>query len=253
MNSGHIDDIACLDKHNFWFRSRQRYINSLMVKKQAKVLDIGCGSGGNMLNFAGRGHSVLGIDKDDAALAHCQQRGLKVVKMDLDEGNKPKLDFVPDYITALDCIEHIKMPVQLLKNLRTFSTNDTRLIITVPAYSYFWSEWDVYLGHVKRYSPEVLRKELQESGWELERLDHIHFLLVIPALLQRKILQPLMGIFSKKQPDAPKFFDPGKIGNILLYWCYAPEFILFDLKIKLPAGLSILAVARPIKKEGGIE
>ena len=152
MNSTYIEEISRLDRDNFWFKVKRYYLDSIITKKNAYILNVGCGIGSNLLEFTLKNNYVVGIDKSNILAKYCRERRIKCFKLDLEKDLLVQLDFIPDYITALDFLEHIKKPVVVLKKLLLFSGKNTKVILTVPAYQFLWSDWDVFLGHVKRYT-----------------------------------------------------------------------------------------------------
>jgi len=249
MDETYLDDIARLDSNNFWFRAKQYYLNAIITKEKANILDVGCGSGGNMLDFIKRNYCVLGIDKSNTAVRYCQKKGFKALKLDLEEEKPIQLDFIPDYITVLDFIEHLNNSVKVLEKLLSISRDHTKLIITVPAYQSLWSEWDILMSHSKRYSQALLKKELKEAGWDVERITYIHSPLVLPAILRRKFWYPLVKKMLKSKLKKEEFLNPSKFFNNFLFLFYKPEFLLFKTRVKIPLGLSILAIAHPMHRQ----
>ncbi|MGO4328371.1 class I SAM-dependent methyltransferase [Cupriavidus sp. 2TAF22] len=65
-----------------------------LVRPQARVLDLACGSGRHAAWFAGRGHAVLGVDRDGAALAALPASVEKLVA-DLEQGAWPLAGLAP--------------------------------------------------------------------------------------------------------------------------------------------------------------
>lgn len=58
-----------------------------LIPPGASVLDLGCGTGGLLLQLRQRGHAALvGIELDEAAVVACVQRGLDVLQADLNAG-----------------------------------------------------------------------------------------------------------------------------------------------------------------------
>jgi len=200
-----------------------------------------------MASFIRQQYKVIGIDINEQAINLCREKGYTAFKADL-ENEIPDIRCTPDYITAFDCIEHLKKPVQFLHNLRKLAYNDTQLIITVPSYQFLFSKWDKAMGHVKRYRRPTLCDELDKGGWQVHRATYIHMLPLIPAIVMRKLIQPLMeNILSKKTMKREIFFNPPSLLNEFVYKMYYPELCFFRSGWPLPFGLSVLTVAKPKK------
>jgi SAM-dependent methyltransferase len=61
---------------------------SHLVPAGGAVLDVACGAGRHLRWFAGRGHPVIGIDRDPQALAACAGTG-RLVQADIEGGPWP--------------------------------------------------------------------------------------------------------------------------------------------------------------------
>jgi len=245
MKTIYIDDLEGLDPNNFWFRAKERYLGRLIKNSNATILDVGCGNGRNMSSFIEQGYKVIGIDINENAINFCRKKGYKVFKSDL-QHETPKIGTSPEYITALDFIEHVANPVQVFQRLTAVANHETQLIVTVPAYQFLFSSWDRAMGHIKRYTLPLLCNELEEGGWDITKATYIHFVPLIPAILVRKIIDPIIKNIGKgHKKKETKFFNPHPVLNHLLSLFYYPEFILFNLNIPIPIGLSILATAVP--------
>ncbi len=70
------------------------------------VVDVGCGTGVLLLTLKKRGvPNCQGIEYSDAALEICRQRGLDVIKFDLESGSEPGLK--ADIVVSTEVAEHL--------------------------------------------------------------------------------------------------------------------------------------------------
>jgi SAM-dependent methyltransferase len=245
MDTKYIEELETLDLNHFWFKAKAKYLESLINKPEAVILDVGCGSGGNMTSFIERDYKVIGIDINEQAIAACRKKGYTVIKANL-EKEIPDIHCTPDYITAFDFFEHIHNPVNVLENLRKLACPETQLIVTVPSYQSLFSKWDEAMGHVKRYRRLTLCNELSEGGWDVLKSTYIHMIPLFPAFLIRKLIQPLVKLSNaNKKVKGEKFFTVPPFFNNLVYHMYLPEFLCFQRGLSIPFGLSILTVAKP--------
>src|SRR6476469_7707296 len=104
--------MAELDERHWWYRARREIIADLIRREaklpaDARILEIGSGTGHNLPMLSGFGH-VDALELDDEARALSEKRlGRKVMSSPL-----PELGEVPDrhydLIGAFDVIEHIE-------------------------------------------------------------------------------------------------------------------------------------------------
>jgi hypothetical protein len=61
-----------------------------------------------------------------------------------------------DFVTLLDVLEHQENDREFLSDLVEKMAPGTTLLMTVPALQNLWSQWDVALGHFRRYEKATL-------------------------------------------------------------------------------------------------
>lgn len=106
-----------------WLRKQR--INIVCPYLRGMVLDFGCGIG--MLAEKCQPNNYFGIDFDDESLA-IARRKFKAYRF---AGQYPEGEQY-DTIVLLAVIEHIKDPVQLLKELKNRLKKDGRIVLTTP-------------------------------------------------------------------------------------------------------------------------
>jgi hypothetical protein len=72
-----------------------------------------------------------------------------------------------DCAVLMDVLEHIVDDVGLLDSMGRILTRSGRVLITVPAHAFLWSEQDVFLGHHRRYDRKGLRDVLNRGGLDV--------------------------------------------------------------------------------------
>ncbi len=71
------------------------------------VVDVGCGSGAILAEFARRGLACRGLEYSDAGLARCRERGLTVDKFDLTAGSAVPAGVAGDVVLCTEVAEHL--------------------------------------------------------------------------------------------------------------------------------------------------
>ena len=142
-------------------------------------------------------------------------------------------------IGIFDVLEHIEDPIKFLSIVNKVLEKNGKLIITVPMYQYLYSDFDVSIGHFRRYSEELLSKQLNATGFVIRKKTYLFSYLLLPALLTRRIPYLLgkrrnYAAFHRGMNN-PLFRDKFIISIIKL--CSKLEEILH-----IPFGLTLLAL-----------
>jgi len=194
------------------------------------ILEVGTGIGNFTQMLADYGE-VTTIDVDVQYINKVKQEygnRIKVGRGDIEIGDYffNKINF--DSIVCLNVLEHIKDDRKAIKNMYELLNKGGYLILLVPANKFLFSDFDKNLGHYRRYSIKEIKSVLEESEFGIRNLRYINWWAAIGWFVFMKILK------VNKMPENPVgIFD--KLGKIFLF----PEKI-----VKLPFGLSILAVAK---------
>ncbi len=112
------------------------------------------------------------------------------------------------------------------------------LIITVPAFSWLWSQWDEILHHKRRYNKKQILDILLKNGFTPIYSTYLYSFLVLPAIIIRKIKQK----FSQKEYTSDFKLSNDWI-NRTMNFISKIEFQITK-KIPMPIGTSILIVAK---------
>lgn len=240
MRSDLYRDLYITEDEHWWHKAKRKivsiFIQDYGFHKNQIILDVGCGAGKNMevLQSVGR---VVGVDISKEAVDFCKKRGLKNVVV----GDITKLPFKNekiDVITALDVIEHVEEKLALLEVRRVLKKGGI-VVITVPAYQWLWSEWDVVLHHKKRYTSKVLEKLLSEAGFRVQKISYLYSFLIIPVYLVR--------FFKKLLKRKGEYTSDFKLGNKFINKILLVAALLEQRYIKryyMPFGTSIICVAQ---------
>jgi SAM-dependent methyltransferase len=229
------------DRH-WWYRGRrsvlERLIADLRLPARARILDAGCGSGRNMVEFARHG-VVTGIELSQTSVDLARERGAGEVV----EGSVLDMPFDADAFdlaASLDVIEHLQDDLQALRELRRVVAPGGSLLVTVPAYQWLWSGHDEINHHHRRYTRHSLQQVGEQAGWQQVRTTYFNSLLLPAAILLR-----VLDRFSRKTTESSlDLWVPPKPANWLLERPLALEAAMIGRGGRIPAGLSLLAVFR---------
>src|SRR6266404_3776170 len=112
MRPHHYPILYEVEETHWWYVGRRRLLESFVAdiratlnKSKLRILDVGCGTGANLMMLARYGESQ-GVDISEQAVGFCHQRGLEGVRHGAAE-SLPYDDNSFDLITALDVLEHL--------------------------------------------------------------------------------------------------------------------------------------------------
>jgi len=230
--------MSAQEQDHWWFVARRAIIDSLVrtniaLPADARILEAGCGTGGNLALLAQYG-ALDAIEYDADARALAAARGLCRVEA----GALPDAigfgDTRYDLIALLDVLEHIEEDEASLSALGARLAPNGRLLLTVPAAPWLWSEHDVLHHHKRRYTHDGLLKVVAAAGLQVEASGHFNSLLFPLAVAQRFAHQLL-------RRDTPLDARPSPLVNAALQRIFAAERHLLG-RFSLPMGLSLYAV-----------
>jgi SAM-dependent methyltransferase len=233
-----------VDDRHWWYRGRRRVLaaqlDRLAVPRGAAILDAGCGSGRTMDELSRLG-PVSGFDLNPVGVEAARLRGHADVRAAAVE-DIPHDDGSFELITCLDVLEHTPDDVRSLRELRRVARPGGVLVATVPAYQSLWSDHDEANHHYRRYRRSSLRRAAAAAGWDPVSFTYFNSILLPPAAALR-LAQRATRHRRQAPPHSQVHLTPHRIDRLL----EAPmrlEAALIRLGIRLPAGLSLLAVLR---------
>ncbi len=185
MEGTEVRKLAELEDAHWWYRERRHLLaRAVAGLTPGRALDVGAAGGGNtrVLRDAGWRATALEYGGDGAAVA--AGRGLPTVRADATA--LPFADGSFDLVTAFDVLEHIVDDAACVAELhRTLRPGGT-LLVAVPCDPRLWSEHDVAVDHVRRYTRPGLRGVLDGGGFEVEQVSSWNVLLRPVVRLRRR-------------------------------------------------------------------
>lgn len=190
MDSTLYDLFYELEGEHWWFQGRKDLVLSLLERycpcAEPRILDVGCGTGGMLTEYASHGPS-LGLDSAPEAAHFCGRRALSMV---LGSGTHlPFGDCSMDVVSALDVIEHVDDDRAILREMRRVCSPRGLLLLTVPAFQFLWSSHDDLNHHKRRYILPDLRERLVEAGFQPLKLSYYNSLLMPAAVVRKYVLK----------------------------------------------------------------
>jgi len=244
------------DRH-WWFATRTRAILAFLDRygrgdPDQRILDVGCGAA-NMTHHLRHYGQVIGVDNNPRPLEVARERGLEAYEGSADD--LPFEDGSFDLVALLDTVEHVPAEDRVFQECRrvlreTQPEGDRaggRLLVTVPAFMFLWSQNDVLNLHQRRYTAPELKDKLQRNGFNVLRISYNNSFLFLPStgliVLRRGRAEPELAsphfdddAYQVEMEPAPPLL------NGVLTGVGKAEVALLK-HINLPVGTSIIAIA----------
>lgn len=155
-----------------------RHMAALSLVNGVRVLDVGCGDGLLMGLLEKQGAYVTGADISDVAIQKCEQKGFKVRK--ISGSHLPFDDNSFDLVIALDVLEHLYAPGELLREMARVSLGGN-VIVGVPNFSSLPARIQVlrgrvpennspHKGHIYWFNLQSLIRVIKKEGMRVDVL-----------------------------------------------------------------------------------
>ena len=170
-----------LERH-WWCLARTRIVDILLRDGYAgsdSILEIGCGRGMVVDALRRLGHDCRGIELAPVdplpAVRDAVRTGCDALALPVAERNAVRT------ILLLDVLEHLDEPAAFLARLRSGFPALRRLLVTVPARSELWSNYDEYYAHKLRSGLADLARLARDGGFTLRYAGYAFRLAYLPA------------------------------------------------------------------------
>jgi len=190
MNQSEFEKIYQLENSHWWYvgmREIWEMVLAKFVRKTnfAKILDIGCGTGGN-LSVLNKFGLASGVEYDSFAVNLCLKNGFKCTKGSALE--LPKKDTY-DLITFFDVLYQFEASEiqKILSDAKQILNKKGVLLIREPALEIAKGRHDLLVKTKTRFNQSDLNILLTDLGFKIEFMSYINFLLFVPIVLNRKI------------------------------------------------------------------
>jgi SAM-dependent methyltransferase len=164
--------MAALEGEHWWFLGRNAMVRALVEREcvrrgghVARLVDVGPGTGALLRDFGALVDEAVGVETDPTAVELVRARGLDVRVAPADD--LPVAAASVDLVTAFDVLEHVQDDVAAGREFRRVLRPDGAALVTVPAYTWLWSEHDELHAHERRYTRAQLTRTLAAAGFDV--------------------------------------------------------------------------------------
>ena len=244
MEEGAYAEMYELEDRHWWFRGRRELIWALLglteLKAESRLLDAGCGTGRNLVEFGKLGPAT-GMDPSEEAVEYCRRRGLENVRCGVLE-SLPFDASTFDVLLACDVLEHVYEDSVALNELFRVADTGAFLVITAPAYRWMWTEHDVQLHHFRRYTLGDLKRRVSKAGWTTVHSTYFNSIL-LPGIAAARVVSR----FSPRRGHTDLDRTPGYL-NAILERPLRLEAGMVARGARLPAGVSVAMICKKAAK-----
>jgi SAM-dependent methyltransferase len=224
---------------HWWYQVRReildQHLRKLALPGGARLLDIGCGTGGASLVMSRYGE-VVGLDLAMRSFQLSMDRPYahRVV------GSAERLPFAErsfDAVAALDVLEHLDDDVSGAREVFRVLKPGGAAVVFVPALDILWGQNDEFSHHRRRYTQGQLERTLLAAGFTLGERGYFNLVLFLPLLAAR-----LAERISRRTMAAIEYNDRPTRMNELLRRIFRLELPLLARR-GMPLGTSVFCLA----------
>lgn len=238
MNSEQYHLMRSVEDRHWWYVGTRAIAHDLLATLPfaERILDAGCGTGGNraMLHRHGR---VVAIDLSELALELTATRGgVPLARASVTQLPFPDATF--DLVTSFEVLYHrgVGDDVHAMRELCRVLRPGGHLLLRLPALEWLRGAHDEAVHGARRYTRHELESKLRSAGLTPVRVTYLNTLL-LPLAAAKRLLERLAGTSGDDLGATPR-----PLAALFRAALTAERHIL--RRRDLPAGVSIMALAR---------
>jgi SAM-dependent methyltransferase len=186
MEATEVRKLTEVEDRHWWYRERRRLLaRALEGMTPGDALDVGAAGGGNTRVMRALGWRAAALEYGAEGAIVCAERGIPALRADA-----TRLPLAPaslDLVVAFDVLEHLDDDRAAAEGVLTALRPGGTFLVAVPCDMRLWSEHDVAVGHVRRYSRPELVGLLEGVGFVVDDVRSWMVLLRPAVALRRRM------------------------------------------------------------------
>jgi len=231
-----------VEDFHWWYKVRREILDqqlqALRLPPDARLLDVGCGTGGASLVLSRHGRAVA-LDREPQSFQISMDRPYTHRVVSSLEQPLPFSDGSFDVVCALDILEHLDDDFASARQLYRVCKPGGVLIAYVPAFRALRGYNDDYSQHRRRYTRAQLDRVAREAGFAVEKSGYFNMILFLPTLMARVAQRRFKQLDQMEHSTRPHPLHP------LLAALFRLELPLLA-RVPLPVGTSAFCIARKV-------
>ena len=223
----------------FWAEERARNIGKLLRANEVHTIwEVGAGNRAAAIPLRNLDIAIIAVEPLRTGALTLVKNGFTTFQATLDSLNLP--DNSIEAIGAFDVIEHLEHPDEFLSEIFRVLKPNGIFICSVPCFQWLFSDFDLAIGHFRRYNRTSLKELLTRNDLQVKSQYNLFGFLVLPALIFRR-LPYLLGRRRKFN-----LVNPANKRNFSLLEHLTPLLTLIvqlENYLKLRFGLSLISIS----------
>ncbi len=238
-----------LEKDYWWYKARRdilsEFLSHIENRGEKTILEIGCGTGGNLKYLFSDFKKRLGLEINETAIMYAKLKLMDRTRIIKGDANELDMEFESiNCVALLDVLYHknINSVDLILLKINKLLKKDGYLLISDGAFNFLHGTHSETVDSARRFTIKLLTKKLKNSKYRIVKASYWGVLIFFILLIKRVVIEKFFkDKFFNKSTD----FTSISIINNLLYLCVSMEkYILRNGKI--PVGSSVVILAQKI-------